>query len=337
MIKNLDWISFSAFNKGKDIISSDQDYVVVKSGIKTKHFNALYEVFFKHDRIAIITAEPNSKILKPELVIVKIENKYLYAGDIDRQVGYLCSSLFLQLNNWSRIDICIDFTELLYIIDPHKLICDFITGKILHRNKGEYTIHGKHNILNKHETITFGTNKTAVKTTLYNKSKYMATKVNKPWIIERWKESGINIDKTVWRLEFSIKDFGMKIVDKESGEMTPIKSLKKATDFLQESIVAMLIDNYFRFVINDGKSRKDRMEVIRLFNIIKSNLKLIKVVDYSEGTRADKVLIKQLTKTYSELREYRVKERVESMNVRKQIIKDKGLEKWYEERIVYWT
>lgn len=336
MLKTLDWLQFSAKISFFPIISNDINLRVEKTDKQTRFFKDVHEVFWKETRIAILLSQPRAKIIDENLVICKIENKLLYVGKTKQIVGLILDGLYLKFHNWTRIDIAIDLEGFIDYPNPERFIYDFLREKIVHRNKGQFSVHGKHNLKNDYETLTFGTGYSDVKVRLYNKTIEMNEKKMKSWILETWKENRIGIDKNVWRLEFQLNNFNMNVVNKESGELEAIKGFRNPLMFLDNDFLNVLISQYFSFCYNRGESRKDRMGTVQLFKGVNNYKKLVSIDGMGEGGKSEKVFLKKLHFTMGELRIEDMELKNDVMKFRNKVIFKTGLQEWFNKRVEYW-
>jgi len=155
------------------------------------------------------------------------------------------------------------------------------------------------------EYLKFGTEKSPLSYTLYNKTKEQEDVKLKPWIQDHWRAWGWQEGTTVWRLEFSFKSSTKEFieVDPDSGE-TGSQLGFHSMDILDhaQKIFDYHYKKYFSFVYNEGKSRKDRMKPVRLLTGITTNLVRIDLSEKREATKSDKVFTKKLMELNQELR-----------------------------------
>jgi hypothetical protein len=126
----------------------------------------------------------------------------------------------------------------------------------------------------------------------------------KPYIVDLWKASGLNTNKDVWRLEFSIKGNSLNLIDNRTGELQKVdlKNLQ-SREFLN-NLYYSLQNQYFRFKRDTGDKNVSRMPDIQLLPDNPANWKRLFLTEAGDVTRADKIFIKKLDRMNDEIRNY---------------------------------
>ena len=116
------------------------------------------------------------------------------------------------------------------------------------------------------QTLSFKGKNSAVSTKIYDKTKEMEDTKRKPHIINLWKDSGLNTDKRIWRLEVSMTSDAKRIVALETGEYMELK-LRDLRDlsFIQ-SLYFSMVSVYFKWHISGTATRKHNCKVLPLFS-----------------------------------------------------------------------
>ena len=125
----------------------------------------------------------------------------------------------------------------------------------------------------------------------------------------------------------------IKILDKSDGDLKDI-SLEniKNKEFLEKMYMA-LVDKYFCFRENTGKSNVTREKKIVLFYNNFKDVERYFVRNLGDATRADKIFIKKLEQSNCELREAKKFYSDEQANILYDFIVEKGLEDFYLSKI----
>lgn len=332
---NCDWLQLYCTNEDSLKMYSHSAYEVKSVNIQTRHFKIWEEIYQKGNRIATINRIPCSPILPKDMILVKFDNSFLYAGNLFVNVHQFLINLKLKLKSITRLDICLDFQKFNQFENPEKLLKNFLNGKYLKLGKStfqtagktyikidkseknkyiierendikilydDFKISGKSNKSNKLQYIRFGGLNSNISYYLYNKTDELNEKTYKPYIVHSWELANYEKTNDVWRLEFTIKNSNAEIVDCETGE---IKSLKSLEILKHENIVSVfwsLYDKYFQFVIKKGDSNKSRMKKLDLLTPDETP----KIFHWDEpkkqSNRADKIFIKKMNSVNDELR-----------------------------------
>lgn len=320
-----------------DVIETNQitwhpDYTVKKQPIRTALAASVYYVYFGSTRIAEVLTDVDSCVIDAMTVFVRFDNVFLYGKNLyERTVKFLEDNQ-LQFHNWTRFDVACDFNYLLsrrgrLELKPNDFIRSFFNEdiKLVNRRRAKKTKSKTGRVDNgrkggcyfecseagiEFQTLYLGSPLSAVRPKLYNKSRELQQKEDKPHIRAQWELNGLCMSdietKTqvdVWRLEFCIMDFGTKIVDRD-GVAMDLKTLDILKDENIETIWNALQDNYFNFYKEDGKKNVTRKERLQLFEKQQTGYKLVKVVEKENTTRATKVFVKKLLETQAQLRKY---------------------------------
>src|SRR5690606_38232495 len=167
---------------------------------------------------------------------------------------------------------------------------EYISGKLRRKGKGKFSIpavqgtsyFSPENI----ETMTWGSRSSGLKTTLYNKTREMKAKTDKPYIREAWKVAGFDLRRNTWRLEFSMSG------DSHGYECGGMKRKFSDMDFdslgVKQMVAEMLIQKYFTFAYKRGTGRK-RLPLIQATNLV--GFEKVRIYETDE-TRSSRIFAK---------------------------------------------
>lgn len=334
-----DWLTISV-DCSKFAIHTN--YTCDREPYGTSIFQDMYNIGLDGKQIAILTLHPRMKHMNPNLGLLKILNPILYLPNLDRIVYNLLFDLRLEVLGVSRVDLCADFHRFIDYQDVQDFIRDFLAVKIWKIGQAKYKCAGKaakaptlphykrkskRNPANEDESfkvigkqsarhnfqyLRFGSHLSDVSAYLYNKTQEFIDVKRKNYIEEMWKHSGIDPNRTVWRLEFSIKGNGIKFINSASGEIQQ-KTLDMILDpTLREQLFNACFLKWWIFRVNDGQIRKDRMKPVQMLSI-ESSIYEPRAIDFSDETsRENKRMITALEKTYDEIR---IKHQVRDMEI----------------------
>lgn len=288
-------------------------------------------------RIATVTSQPHSGILDPDSLLVKFDNWVLY----DKNFHCIVNE-FIKLNNFyfiacSRVDFAGDFNLFDNGMNPENVIRKFVSRKFLKIGKVKGAEVRLDQGKNKHifSGLKFGSNLSEVTYYLYNKTKELREEVHKPWIWQSWVDGGLRVptspvdrENEVWRLEFSLKSGAKLIVNKETGEFDLFASLEIMKIEYITKCYYILYYKYFLFFWNDGQVRKDRMRMLKLFDMHKPREILVDTTSMKDSSRATKIFVKKLHELNNEMRGRDFYMSAEMDRYKELVIKDHGLESW---------
>lgn len=344
-VVSIDWLSISV---DCSQFKPNANYTVEREAYGTSIFADMYNIGMDGMQIAILTARPRMKHMDPDLGLVKILNPILYLPNLDRIVTNLLFDFHLNVKGISRLDLCADFHRFIDYADVQDFIRDFLAVKIWKIGQAKYKcagkaakaptlphrkrktkrgkendpesfkVIGKQSARHNFQYLRFGSHISDVSAYLYNKTQEFIDVKRKNYIVEMWKNSGIDPDKTVWRLEFSIKGNGIKFVDMTSGEFYK-KTLEMVLDpVLRDQLYNACFLKYWIFRYNDGQVRKDRMKPVHMLDI-DSSIFEPRAIDCSDETsRENKRMITAIEKTYDEIR---IKHQVRDMELENSLAK----------------
>lgn len=342
---SVDWLTISVDCTD---FAVNANYSVEREAYGTSIFVDMLNIGMDGKPIAILTLHPRMKHMDPNLGLLKILNPILYLPNLDRIVKNILFDFHLGFKGISRLDLCADFHRFVDYEDVQNFIRDFLAVKIWKIGQAKYKcagkaakaptlphrkrkskrgkendpesfkVIGKQSARHNFQYLRFGSHLSDVSAYLYNKTQEFIDVKRKNYIEEMWRNSGIDPNKTVWRLEFSIKGNGIKFIDKTSGEMSQ-KTLDMVLDsMLREQLYNACFLKYWIFRYNDGQVRKDRMKPVRMLNIDESIYEP-RAIDCSDETSLEnKRMITALEKTYDEIR---IKHQVRDMEIEKAIQK----------------
>ena len=246
----------------------------------------------------------------------------------------------------SRIDICADFNQF-KTMSAEELIAGFAAKKYRHVGQGVGALYFNHGILTDKMTkkraygvnytgLSFGTHGSDFRTYLYNKSFELLTQGDKPWIRDRWRNVGLDV-QNVWRLEVSIKSAACKFKDRITGQIVPIDKNAAADDDELGKIFHTFVRKKFAFVRNHPKitniSREPRLELFDLHPIYDHRT----IRNKSAGKRFEKMFIKALYLLGDLYRGHDIHdESLTAQSLAFDIAHSTDLSRWMSEKIPTW-
>jgi hypothetical protein len=278
---------------------------------QTKQFAHIYELFNKQWRKCTIVNTPKSPILNPLMNLVKMDNRELYFKEPVIRLMNMINWYHLQFKCISRIDLCIDFNEFHNGLLPETLIRRFMSNTYLKKGISSWVIFGKQKkeLQNLHY-LRFSSKESEISTYLYNKSRELKEVKNKPYIVNSWKAAGLDLERDVWRLEFSIHGSNYIMKNKSTGEYDILDVLRLDDKIYLNHVLDCLINQYFSFYVNTNIKKKDKMPKLFLFNQLDDQSVITKFCETKDSGKSEKIFLNKLKDLNNELRSFEYKEYV---------------------------
>lgn len=345
---SIDWLSLYCESDTGEISQYIDRYTYEIAPHGTRQFKQLIYVRMDGEDFAEVQQIPCSNILKTRTLIVKFCNRFLYSGALWYLVNRFLEQNKLRVLNVSRVDLCADFNTFHKGLHPISLIKGFLSSTYRHIGRGlggSYFNHsarkeGKYSrsFLN-YTGLSFGSNESAAKVYLYNKSFELVTVKDKPHIRQLWQNAGIKNDREndVWRLEISIKSKGMQFKDKKTKDVHKLSTQKLTENQYLSLIYHTFVKSLFSFIRNrDGITNVSREPRLQLFNG-EPFLERCVLNRQSEGNRAERILIKQLWQMSDT---YRGNDIIEDEGISKllatNLAKNTNLTEWFNVKSKTW-
>lgn len=329
-VLHLDWLQMSVKWVSKSKARYAPLYEVKKLPFSTRHFKIIEELYINKKRICTITSQPCSEILDKDLIIVKFDNWLLYDNSFRKRIYEFLEANKMIFISFSRVDFCADFNFFDNGMKPDKFIKKYIYRKCLRLGRTPSVAHhfgqGKDEHVEK--GLKFGSNLSEVTAYIYNKTLEMNNVHWKPYIYLAWKKGKLDVEKDVWRVEFSMKSGGVLKVDTESGEIDLFLSLELMQEAYIQKCFYKLYEKYFTFVWSDGQVRKDRMRKIKLFKYIYSPEILVNAEATEDANRSKKIFIKKLHEMNNEMRGKDFFMNIYMTEFQTKLIEDAKLQSW---------
>lgn len=331
---SIDWLQLHVSCEN---IKFNSYYTWLPQTYQTKQFRKVFKVVFRGEEFATCVCDPNSSIIPKNCMLVKFSNRELYGQNIVSMVDDFLDQSNLEYLGMTRIDIAADFNTFNDGLDPHIFLKRFVRAKYLKVGQGKYQINGSQSLEHTFDYLRFGSKTSDINIYLYNKTKEFAEVKDKPYIRERWKQYDLNLNKTIWRLEISLKSKGSDYRNQRDGKQCKLnyKDLTKG-NFLNQYYMSF-IQKYFRFVINDNKCRKDRMQQLDLFRYEYTPFVPSYLPKESGAEKSDKVFLKKLHNLDQELRGFSQDLYIPQREILTNFAAATGLTEYYQKKRSEWT
>lgn len=304
-VLSVDWLSVFGIYAGNGDTWCPKDtpqFSYKKEDFGTRCFSCFHRVRIANaeggwDEFAEVQSVPYSSILPPYAIIVRFVNRVLYMPNFWDIVQDFMRVSLIEIRGISRIDLCADFNQFA-TIDPKALIEGFAAKQYRHIGRGVGALYFDHRVKDgeygvNYTGLSFGTHSSDAHVYLYNKSFELATQGDKPWIRERWRRVGLDV-QNVWRLEVSIKSSGLKFKDKSTGQEVQIEPEITADGGGLDKIYHTFVRKLFAFVVNRKGIRNITREPRLILFEDAPAYDRGALCNLSPGNRMERILIRQL-------------------------------------------
>lgn len=303
LMMSIDWLQWSGFlvtegfNSLPDLICPETYRMEVLDGNQIFKYRAiLYDMMGR--KVITMLWKPKSYIMKYNLVVFQVANYWFYNGEpIDHVIKLAADCFDYSFATMTRLDICVDFEmkrkqkSIIKGLYHHRIICGGKQEGNLwwHVDQGEEFPHD----------FNFGSHKSDIKWKLYDKSRELKVgdeKEDKPYIVNSWKDNGMDIYK-IWRLEVSISGFNNIFIKNQPLENVVRKGvvvdvrysgrrveLTDINDFTMFEIFSNMYHKRFQ-LLKKQHTRRANDERVWLFDI--ENRKILVPIKREPGNHVD--------------------------------------------------
>ena len=167
---NIDWKQLAFTGERLDLI----DKVCQIQDFQTSIFEKIASYPDHEHEMFNLSYEPKSKILKHNLLILKVNNKFLYSQQFRAELDNLIEFLELKFNNVTRIDYALDFQFLRAGLTGSRFM-ELLSKNIIDlKYKGKKIIIFPSNHNEPPEYVRFGNHSSEFNVYIYNKTRYLS-------------------------------------------------------------------------------------------------------------------------------------------------------------------
>lgn len=235
---------------------------------------------------------------------LRLPNRMLYEKHPVEFLNAFIKAHKYEYRTTTRIDICCDFNTFDNNRDVVSFIRDYMREKYFKMNQKFLHAHGVDSWpFRVFWSLKWGDESSAITTKLYEKSKELQESGNsKPYIIDAWRDAGLNTELPIYRVEFSIKGSQLKaMAQRGTGLIMDLNYYEFPNrDALLFTFMA-LCDKYFDFRVatlnrNGNPQRRDRCPSANLFIPTKDErgYSPVRFVEKPDPMRTDRMLVRRL-------------------------------------------
>ena len=296
---NIDWKQLAFTGERLDLVEK----VCQLQDFQTSIFGKIASFPDHEHEMFNLSYEPKSKILKHNLLILKVNNKFLYSQQFKAELTNLIEFLELKFNNVTRIDYALDFQFLRAGLTGSRFM-ELLSKNIIDlKYKGKKTIIYPSEHSKPPEYVRFGNHSSEFNVYIYNKTRELQEKKDKPYIRDQWKNCEFLENFPVFRLEISFKPVKTKFFLNKDNHNS-FNNLDNILNInFHKTIFNFLLKNKFRFYYTSGKK-----SMVDLFYLPEtqedSNIRMLVDYDLKGSNNYIRGVINFLEKNNNEIRDY---------------------------------
>lgn len=273
---NIDWLQMSA-NCPLNLEEFESDEYELERRAISGAFKNCVEVKKDGATLAVISYENRIEGMDKELVIVKLANQVLYTQDRKKVFERICKHFRLQIKGVTRVDISCDLKKFHNGRDVMGFLKEYAQEKWIKKGRANCSPYHGSGRYRQYWAYTFGSANSKQRYYIYNKSKELRDKSEKPYIRKWWQKNGLtDAAEDVWRVEFSLKADRAEWFDKyfaqigaNSNDQFHPATFHKLDWFNEANYYPVfygLMSRYLSFVKNTGCKNHRRLKPVKLIN-----------------------------------------------------------------------
>ena len=286
-----DWLQFHGNHHGLICGESDRGshYKLVDMQHGTRVFKSVVQVYerstyttsHRNELFATIAHTPASSIMRPNMCIVKLENRVLYQRHVLARLRRMLEELSIDYCGITRADICVDMHEFCDGLHPLALLRGYRKNTYVKRGSRRYSqwmtapyspskIDGIFTQDIKSEEhvphcVSWGGAQSDVHVKMYNKTKEIKEESDKQYIAAWHRNNGLDKSRDVWRVEISIQRRSKYLQSVQDDVVLPVDySMLLDPIFLREVFMG-LAHRHFSFKVAEVGVSARQFKELRLF------------------------------------------------------------------------
>lgn len=164
---------------------------------------------------------PYSPILPANLCHFRFSGIALYCWDCIAILARICEAQSLVYSRISRCDVCADFNTFARNEHPARVISKLAEGRFHRLGRAKFKLYGcpageaRGMLVGgvQWSSLTYGDIASGRQVCLYNKSLEMTERRHKQWIVDRWRQAGLDCGRDIWRLEFRLQGDAVRVLE----------------------------------------------------------------------------------------------------------------------------
>ena len=289
------------------------EYILINKAHPTATFMEMYQLLKRigtdYREVATIQRVPRLKQISRFAVCVKLSNRFLYSHGPIKELYHIVDLLHLNIQGITRLDLCYDCNKFKHGRNPLRFLKQYISedydsSRFIYKvGSNEFRLYGKKSASSETRIsgLEFGSNESNFRSYIYDKTRELEVKKDKPWIRAAWEANGLVSDENthVYRCEISIKARGMDLLNMCTGEL-----FKLSPNFLKwqdriESLFYIYATRALSFSVRKDAKRVRDFTPIELFEQKQDiTCKPVNVSRYKDTGRAEELAASTIQKVY---------------------------------------
>lgn len=202
-----------------------QGYKVRQRCYGTPMYEQMFTLYYGKEPLIEVRRAPYSRksqagIFEDNSVHLRLPNIQCYKHHPVEFLQAFIKRHRYQYVSTTRIDFCLDFNTFDYNRDVPNFIRKYMAGRYFKMNQSRLDAHGVDCWpLREFWSLKWGSQQSALTTKLYDKTLELSQAGHdKPYIWDAWRDAGLDVQRQVYRVEYSIKGAELKRLRKEQIE-----------------------------------------------------------------------------------------------------------------------
>lgn len=299
-----DWVE--KVSPQTDCWGNHRTYRIIEPTHFIKGYQWQREIVYRQYTIATIACHPVDERHRKDGGAIKIANAVLYVSDWYFILMDVLAVLGWQPLNITRVDLAADFNFFMGGLDPSTFLRKYVCkqkASYIRVGSNKFAVYGiKDMRCTIFDSIRWGSRQSGVSVYMYNKTKELTEKKDKPYIREAWKKAELSSTKPVWRVEISITSQGLGLKDMYNHMVHNLFVDEFRTPDMTRDMFKVYAAKYFRFLRTDptAKRKRDLKEVQLLDVTTESPYKPIFLQETRDTGRMERIVSNKLI----QLRDY---------------------------------
>lgn len=308
------------------VVPRDADYfrscgfVVDERSYGTPTYKEMFTVCNGRERLVEVRRNPYSKkseggIFEDRMCHLRLPNRQLYTHHPVEFLIEFIKRHDYEYRSTTRIDFCLDFNEFDNRRNVPKFVREYMAGGYFKMGQCQIHAHGLDCWpLREYWSLRWGSMTSPLTVKLYNKSfelRSLPANQQKPYIMDAWRDAQLDIERPVYRVEFSIKSSTLKALAHKKKEK-PLSLDFWAYPSRSHVLFTFmaLSDKYFDFrkaeYINGKPQRRDRCQRVELFVATREEKGYtpLRFVCKPTPLRTEKALVNRLFEIFEDINTY---------------------------------
>lgn len=283
-----------------DSLGNHRTYKIASPLHFIKGYTWQRELIYHGYTVATIACHPVDERYRIDGGAVKLANAVLYVADWYFILMDILAVLGWRVLNITRVDLAADFNYFMGGLDPATFLRKYVcrnNASYLRIGSNKFALYGQKEMhCTIFDSIRWGSRQSGVSVYMYNKTKELDEKKDKPYIRKAWEAASLSSTRPVWRVEISItsQGLGLKNIYSHMVHNLFVDEFRNAN--MTRDMFKVYAAKYFRFVKTDPKAKRKRdlKEVTLLDVVTESPYKPIYLQESCDTGRMERIVSNKL-------------------------------------------